>query len=148
MSRQKGTKYETQTRYLFSGRWERLPQSIWNKHHELLDKRLVHHAISAGIWPDVERTGSRAHGEGDLRPEMTEPFTVECKNANSLQLSSWVDQAVETAVRLDEFRIPIVVHNRKGRNCLEDYVTMPAWAFMTHQLHVNDIIKNTKSAAY
>lgn len=146
--RNKGTKYETQTKRLFSGQWEKLPQAIWHKHWDLLENGLVHHAIADGIWPELAekegRTGSSAYEKGDLKPEATEPFAVECKHDKSFQLSSWVDQSVKTALRLDGFRIPIVVHNRKGRNCLEDYVTMPAWAFMTHQMYVSEIIRNMK----
>jgi hypothetical protein len=58
-------------------------------------------------------------------------LSVEAKNAKTITLAAFVDQAVENAHDDDELALPVVVVHRKGRAEVDDaYVVMPGWAFI------------------
>lgn len=97
--RQKGTRFETAVKEVF---------------HE------------TGIFPDCERTGSRAYELGDL--VNTGIWTVECKNQKAMKLAEWLSQAEAAAERTG--LLPVVIHKRRGKNASQAYVTMDLTTFI------------------
>lgn len=79
-------------------------------------------------WSDVidRRVLSGSKDRGDLANVRVagHRVTVECKNHARIELSNWLDQAVEEADN-DGALMGMVVHKRKGRaDGSEQYVTM------------------------
>ena len=133
--RQKGTQWETTIRRALNGnplnpgpdddpKWPERWINTLDKYESIWPG--LNFLWQAGLFPSVERTGSRDYGAGDHTPVGI--VLPEAKNHKSLALASWVDQSVASA-RRNPGLLPAVFHKRKGRNVMDSYVTMPLWAF-------------------
>lgn len=90
------------------------------------ETRLLGHLTR--IWPDAERTGSRAYEIGDFA--RTGPFVIEAKNHKKLNFPAWLDQARDAAARVAEDPstvgpvFPVVMTPRRNHTVDKAYVVM------------------------
>jgi len=64
-------------------------------------------------------------------PEPPLRLSIEAKNHRTIELASFVDQAVEQAHDYDELTLPVVVIHRRGHSRVDGaYVVLPGWAFL------------------
>lgn len=75
----------------------------------------------------ASRTGSANYGGGDLDVPSLPDMVFEAKNHKSIDLASFVDQAVTAGKRLN--KLPVLFIKRRNRHARESYVVLPAWAF-------------------
>lgn len=144
-ARNKGTKFETGTRKLLSGDLSGVSKAAMNRIPDRGIKALSKVTFEGKTDEGLQRTGSRSYERGDLDPDDTFPWVVECKYRGPGQrrdLNSWIDQASAAAEREhlkgNVHALPVVIQNRSGRSYAESLVTMPlwVWAYVVQMLRV------------
>ena len=97
-------------------------------------ERQVVEYLKRALGPAIERRAlSGTNDRGDVSGVyfMGEPFVLECKNCQRMQLSEWLDEAEREAGNADAVFFA-VIHKRKGCGDAtfgDTYVTMPLHVF-------------------
>lgn len=71
------------------------------------------------VWPEVERTGSRAYELGDF--SRTGRYVIEAKDHAKITLAAFMDQAKKAAARIAG-SVPIVIIKRRNKSVGQAYV--------------------------
>lgn len=72
------------------------------------------------LWPRADRNGIGFVG-ADFRE--TEEYAIECKNHSRLELSTWMTQTVQNAIK-EKRKYPVLIHKRRRYGTADAYVTM------------------------
>jgi hypothetical protein len=87
------------------------------------ERRIVEH-LRANGWPDAERRV--LHGNTDLGDVVNgpAPLTIEAKNAKTVCLAEWVDEAIAEAANVGNGSIGVVMFPRRNHAIGKGYAVL------------------------